>query len=212
MPQPVCNTSGLTTNTNVAMEFAVFRMALSNATYIRTINKLFSNGSELHPLHSFLSDVAREIFTHESLAFRGFETLEERLYVILIVTLLSTTVVFLVVFLSVYCEDKLIKMENKPVKVKMKVSNEPSLLTPFAEKELASSYSAFHQLRKKHIRSVYKQETKKPEVDKQARCLVPSTFRCQILAASPLNASEGSHSNNNIATHSDITLADLTES
>ena len=51
-----------------------------------------------------------------------------------------------------YCEDKLIKMENKPVKPKrMKPPNALSLLTPLADKEIASSYSAFQQVKKKHM-------------------------------------------------------------
>ncbi len=49
---------------------------------------------------------------------------------------------------------------------RMKPPKGPSLLTPFAEKEIASSYSAFHQLKKKHMQR--KQDSSETEPNQEA--------------------------------------------
>lgn len=121
---------------------------ISNATVVETISELFGNEGSF-PLHSLLSDAASRRFSPPT--FAGFETFQEKVYVVAIVALASSTAIFLVVAVSVCCEDRLMQMETKEVERKDKFHTRgPSLLTPIAEKEVSGSYSSFQQLKKRH--------------------------------------------------------------
>ena len=142
----------------------IIRTALSNDTLIRNLSGLFNDNNDAG-LHNLLSEAADNIICSSELNFTapancnpinliGFQTNTERAYVILIVTFISTTIVFLIIVLSVYCEDRLMKMENRPTESEKEVvetqSQGPSLMAPMKEQEFTTSYAAYRQLKKRH--------------------------------------------------------------
>ena len=120
-----------------------FSKIISDATVVETISELFGNGGSF-PLHSLLSDAASRRFSPP--IFVVFETIQEKACVVVIVALFSSTVIFLVVAVSVCCEDKRMQMETK--KMEIFHTKGPSLFTPIAEKE-TGSYSSFQQRKKR---------------------------------------------------------------
>lgn len=196
-------------------------MMLSDAEFISSISKIFDLSGPF-PLHSLLSEAASEILSPSALTFRGFRSFEEKLYIILIVALFSTATVFAVVTISVCCEDKVMKMADKRTELKFEACKKgPSLLTPIPEKKLRSSYSTFHQLKKRHMQDTQATSTTNREtllVDKEAdqRASVKyarlSDPGSPVLNTPVLNSGlYGADSPTaNAVTYSEITLADLT--
>lgn len=212
MKQPLCGTNEYSTDLNsTTSDSEASRRALSNTTFSHAISKTFT----LFPVHSLLSDVAKEMFKpvpEPHLVFQGFNTAAERVYVILIVTALSTVVVLLVVVLSIYCEDKVITMESKPAEITRKDPKEASLLNPMAKKEFSSSYSSYHQLKKRHMQEENERTSfgsKKPSVGKETSRF--GTKYVQLLG-SENGTSQSEDVNPHSVTSTEIVLADLTES
>lgn len=224
MPQPACNTS----STNMhAMDSQALKMVLSDAAFVSSISNLFELSGPF-PLHSLLSEAVTEVLPSSTpateilssstpLTFKGFTSLEERLYVILIVALFSTATVFMVVVISICCEDKFMRMNDKQTKIKIEArKNGPSLLAPIPDKKFTSSYASFHQLKKRHMHGQELSNTRTLLVDKETNQLrytrlsdpgSPST-------ESPmLNSNvheDGGAAANAVVTHCEITLADVT--
>lgn len=186
---------------------------ISDAALVSSISQLFDLSGP-YPLHSLLSEAANEILTQPSLTLRGFTSFEEKFYVILIMALFSTATVFLVVVISVCSEDKVMRMDDKQTKIKIEAQKKgPSLLTPISEKKFTSSYSSLHQLKKRHMQE-------------------PNSGQATLKAGTPLMNKEATQHGNvqlsplpepgspvtmfgsdtNTVTHTEITLADLTES
>lgn len=221
LPQASCNGS------NTANMLSTFTAALSNTTYIHTLNRLFGK-CRFSPLHSLLSSAATEILGSSSgeistpdcaplIRFKGFDTVPERLYVVVIVTLLSTTTVFAVMVLSMCYEDRCMKVEDKTMKMKVKKSQDmtegPSLLTPIAEREFASSYSSFHQLRKKHMQSGHKLRTGTPPASSDVRYVLLPSEPGSPLPSNGVTGSPVHESRTGVTvTSADTSLADLSES
>lgn len=213
-------TSPTTCNTN-----STYRATLARATYASALNTLFGNNRS-SPLHSLLSTAASEILNTSSSSstpsFKGFDTVTERLYVVLIVTFLSATIVFATMILSMCYEDRYMRKEEREAKMEAKkpdkLSTEPSLLTPIAHKEFASSYSAFHQLRKKHIKSGYAHKlragTPSEDLDgiagttKYTRLLSEPESPGPVVASKELVVSRGGTT----VTCTEISLEDMSES
>ena len=204
-----CNVDVIANITDTSM----LRSAISRSTFLDTINTLFHNTGAF-PLHSILSVAAKDVLGTKILIFKGFHTSTERRYLILVVAFLSTTIIFSVVVLCVYCEDRRMKMENKLVEPKrLKPPKGPSLLTPIAEKEIASSYSAFHQLKKKHM------QKRRDSSDREL--LSPDHFSSEqgvngkytrLLSGSGDSVNNLNGHKGPAVTHTEVTLGDPSES
>lgn len=203
------------------------RTALSNETFTYEVNRLFSYGNSIHDL---LSDAAQEIICSgalnvsipkcpDAIMFTGFSTMLERLYVILMVTFFSTTLLFLVIVISVYCEDRLIKMENEPMKSKKEdhCSQGSNLLDPIACK---SSCVAYRELKKKHTSDRSADGSKAPGwLETPALSHTNGNSHVQVLYKSGSSTGSGNDDDDNNfvssrphqVTHSEITLSNLSE-
>lgn len=176
-------------------------MALSDAALVSRISCLFDLTGP-YPLHSLLSNAADDLLSPSSSSddtLKGFSTFEEKLYVILIVVLFSTATVFVVVIISIFSEDKVMKMASKKAMIKVqKRKKGPSLFTPISEKKFASSYTSFQKLKKRH--------SQEPLIGNEA------TKQGRVKNSLPPEPVGNDTSTANPVTHSEITLADLTES
>ena len=206
LPEPVCNTS-----VGTCTDPPMFTMALSDAALVSSISQLFEITGP-YPLHSLLSDAAVEILmlTPSSLdTLKGFSTFEEKLYVILIVVLFSIATVFVVVVISICSEDKVMQMASKQTKIKIeKRKKGPSLFTPISEKRFASSYTSFQKLKKRH--------SQEPLISNEATQQGRVKYRPSPEPGNPVTHTGLSENYTtptmNTVTHSEITLADLTDS
>ena len=141
--------------------------AASNQIYRSEIYSLFNYGNSIH---SILSDAADEVICSRNfsdfrikcpvaITFMGFQTILERVFVILVVIFFSAALFLLVVVISIFSEDRVMKMENSsmdmPKKKKKKSSHSlgPNLLEPISDVEGTSSQVAYRDLKKKHSTS-----------------------------------------------------------
>ena len=187
----------------VTMKSPMLTSALSEAAFLRSINTLFNTNGNF-PLHSLLSDAATEYFSSSPTtpSFRGFASFEEKLYIILIVALLAIATVFMVVVISVCSEDKIMRMSDEP-KINIKASKGPSLLTPIADKKFTGSYTPFQKLKKRHTQDSL---SSKGAGDSEAHEQSSNKYIQLLDQGSPVMNSDPSK-----VTHTEITLADLTE-
>jgi len=141
--------------------------AASGQIYRNQLNTIFKFGSSIH---SILSDAADEVICsgmlHQSLQkcpvsvrFFGFETIWERLYVILMVTFFSVALFLLLLVLIIFSEDRKIKKEffsaKRSHKKKMETENNShcygsNLLEPIGEAKSISSYVEYRDTQKRH--------------------------------------------------------------
>lgn len=217
MPQLTCNSSSTDGH---AMDIQALRMVLSDAAFSSSISNLFELSGSF-PLHSLLSEAASEILgtgpSSSPLTFKGFTSFEERLYIILIVALFSIATVFAVVVISICCEDKFIRMDDKKTNLKIEARKEgPSLLTPIPDKKFSNSYASFHKLKKRHMLGKGTSKTRTLLADQETNQL---GYTCLSDSGSPatgnpaLNDSvreDGVVAANAVVTQCEITLADKT--
>ena len=156
MPPSLCN--------GTTPDFVNLSMTSS---FEQGINDLFNNDL-LTPLHTILSDVAKEILNSTSsppplnltssppplnstssspLNFERFYSRVDRIYIIVIVLFLTISASLFIVVFSIYYEDRLMKMESAPMKKKLKNLKGPSLLTPIEKQGFTSSCSTYHRLK-----------------------------------------------------------------
>ena len=189
--------------------------ASSRAALYSTLSKIFNNNENISPLHSALSEAAMAIISPPDPVYRGFSNFEERLYVVVIVALFSTTTVFMIVAISVCCEDKVLKMNRRGVEMKMKVRRKgPSLFFP--EKGPKSPYKTYHNLRKKHSKDHSTQEQNSKGLPLLLSSSLNDGAKYTRLSEPPRSPNSStpvsaSNFNSNTVTSTDICLADLTE-
>jgi hypothetical protein len=188
--------------------------ALSEAEFVSRISQLFDLSGP-YPLHSLLSDAADEILTQPPITFTGFSTHAEKLYVILIVALFSTAIVLMVVVISVFSEDKVMRMVDKRTKRKIESQKGPSLFTQIQGKKLTSSYSSFNQLKKRHstqepLREPLQEPLREPLQEPLRE--EPSHSETAPVGKDEDTTAQQLTNDAPMVTHTEITLADLTES
>ena len=136
--------------------------AASDQIYRNQLNAVFKYGPSVH---SILSDAADEVICsgmlHQSLQkcpanvkFFGFETIWERAYVILLVTFFSVALFLLVIVLSIFSEDRMIKAKksyNKNITTESNGNSYgPNLLEPIGDAKCNSTYVEYRDVQRKH--------------------------------------------------------------